>query len=448
MARGDRAPDRGAAVAYLEGLSRFGIRLGLERMAYLLDALGHPERRLRIVHVAGTNGKGSTSAMLAAILQAAGHRTGLYTSPHLVRYEERIRLDGAPIPGDRLAALVARVREIIESGVREGLEHPTEFEAGTAAMYAYFAEAGAEVVVQETGLGGRLDSTNLVAAPLVSVITSIGLDHRQHLGSTLESIAAEKAGIVKRGRPVIIGPQPEQARRVIQERAVAAGAPVLAVGRDVSFTIKDVSQAGTIFDYSGPRWRLRDLRLGLLGRHQAANAACALAALEVIDRWEMPVPETAVRTGLATVRWPGRLEFFAARGGTRVILDVAHNPHAASVLREGLQELFPGRPCAFVVGLFSDKDVRGFLAELAPAASCLVATSTRGARTLSAEHLLAIAKDMQAGGMIPEHVKLLAGRSLDEALIAGAEAAGPQGLLCVTGSFSVVGPARRRLLPD
>lgn len=448
MDREDRAPDRDRAVAYLEGLSRFGIRLGLERMAFLLDALGHPERRLRVVHVAGTNGKGSTCAMLAAVLQAAGYRTGLYTSPHLVRYEERIRLNGAPIPGERLAALVARLREIVAEAVRAGLEHPTEFEVGTAAMYAYFAEAGAEVVVQETGLGGRFDATNLVAAPLVSVITPIGLDHWQYLGSDLQSIAAEKAGIIKFGCPVVVGPQPERARRVIGERASACGAPVIAVGQDVSCRIKDLSQAGAIIDYSGSRWRLRDLHLGLPGRYQVANAACALAALEVIDGGEMPVPERAVRTGLSTVRWPGRLESFLARGEIRVILDVAHNPQAASALREGLQELFPGRLCAFVLGLFSDKDVRGFLAKLAPVASCLVTTSTPGARMLPADHLLGIAKEMQEGGIIPKHVNLRACPTLDEALIAGAEAVGPQGLLCVTGSFSVVGPARRQLLPD
>lgn len=436
--------DRDAAVAYLEGLSRFGIRLGLERMAFLLDALGHPERRLRIVHVAGTNGKGSTCAMLAAILQAAGYRTGLYTSPHLVRYEERIRLDGAPIPGDRLAALVARLRDIVEAGVREGRGHPTEFEMGTAAMYAYFAEAGAEVVVQETGLGGRFDATNVVAAPLVCVITSIGLDHRDRLGDTLAAIAAEKAGILKPGVPVVTAPQASEAAAVLANAAAGAGSRLVRVGAEACEGVEvcawgvEVSAEATRFDYRGLAADLPGLRLGLLGRHQAENAACALAAVELLRERGLEVPEGAVRAGLAYARWPARLEVLAPR--PLVVLDGAHNPEGAAALRRALGELWPRRPFVLVAGVLADKDAGGIVAELAAAAVRAVATRPPSPRALPPE---ALARRLEAAGC-PAEVQPDPAAAVARALAL----AGPEGAVCVAGSLYLAGEVRRLFAPN
>lgn len=444
MDRVDRALDRDGAVAYLEGLSRFGIRLGLERMAFLLDALGHPERRLRILHVAGTNGKGSTCAMLTAILQAAGYRTGLYTSPHLVRYEERIRLDGAPIPGGRLAALIDRLKGIIDRAVREGLEHPTEFEVGTAAMYAYFAEAGAEVVVQETGLGGRFDATNLVAAPLVSVITPIGLDHRDRLGDTPAAIAAEKAGIIKAGVPVVSAPQPPEAAAVLAEAAARAGSRLVRVGAEscegaeVCVRGVEASAEATRLDYRGLAADLPGLRLGLLGRHQAANAACALAAAELLRERGLDLPEAALRAGLAAARWPARLEVLARR--PLLVLDGAHNPDGAAALRRALGELWPRRRFILIAGVLADKDVGGIVAELAAAAVRAVATRPPSPRALPPEDL---ARRLEAAGC-PAEVQPDPAAAVARALAL----AGPEGAVCAAGSLYLAGEVRRLFASD
>ncbi len=429
--------DRDQAVAYLESLTRFGIRLGLERMHYLLEALGHPERRLRVVHVAGTNGKGSTCAILDSILRAAGYRAGLYTSPHLVRYEERIRLGGAPIPGGRLAELVACVREVVERAAAEGREPPTEFEAGTAIMYAYFAEEGAEVVVQETGLGGRLDATNVVPAPLVCVLTAIGMDHRDRLGDTLAAIAAEKAGIVKPGVPVVSAPQEPEAAQVVARAAARAGSRLIRVGHEVAVEGVAVSPEGTRFDYRGLSGWETDLRLGLLGRHQAENAACALAAVEVLRERGLTIPEEAVRAGLARARWPGRLEVLGHR--PLLVLDGAHNPHGAAALRRSLEELWPGRLFVFVLGVLATKDARGIVTALAPLAAGVVATCPDSGRALAPAELARLAEEAGCPALVEPAVPVAVRRALDWA--------GPTGAVCVAGSLYLVGRVRPLFAP-
>lgn len=420
------------ALHYLEGLSRFGIRLGLERMRRLLAALGHPERRLRVIHVAGTNGKGSTSALLAAVLQAAGHRTGLYTSPHLHDYRERIHLDGQPIPPGRLAHLVTGVREIIETGVREGHDPPTEFEAGTAVMYQYFAEEGAEVVVQEAGLGGRLDATNVVERPLVTVVTSIGMDHTDRLGGTLADIAGEKAGIGKPGVPMVSAPQAPAAEAVLAAACESLGSRLIRVGREVSAMPASVTAEGTVFDYRGLGVTYRGLRLGLLGPHQVENAGCALAALEVAARHGLAAGEAAVRAGLAGVRWPGRLEVL--RRSPLVVLDGAHNPGGALALRHALQALWPGTRFVLVLGVLDDKDGEGIVRELAPCAAGLVTTRPDSPRALPPE---ALAGRGEALGLAAA-VEPDPARAVQRALAL----AGEGGAVCVAGSLYLAGSIR------
>lgn len=436
------APNQGdaEAVRYLEGLSRFGVRLGLERMARLLAALGHPERRLRVIHVAGTNGKGSTSALLAAVLQAAGYRTGLYTSPHLLDYRERIRLDGQPIPPGRLAAILSDVREIIDAGAGEGLDPPTEFEAGTAVMYRYFVEEGAEVVVQEAGLGGRLDATNLVPRPLVSVITSIGMDHADRLGGDLEAIAGEKAGIVKPGVPLVAAPQEPEVEAVLASTCARLGSRLIRVGAEVAVTPVAVTAEGSVFDYHGLGVGYRDLRLGLLGPHQVENAGCALAALELAGQQGLTAGEDAVRAGLAAARWPGRLEVL--RRSPLVVLDGAHNPAGARALCRALRALWPGISFVLVLGVLVDKDGEGIVRELAPCAARLIATRPDSPRALPPEVL--------AGR--GEAVGLAAAVEPDppRAVHLALTLAGEGGAVCVAGSLYLAGAIRAFFtrLPD
>lgn len=418
---------------YLEGLGRFGSRLGLERMAYLLEGLGHPERRLRVIHVAGTNGKGSVSAMLTSVLRAAGYRTGLYTSPHLQYYGERIRLDGAAIPPARLDSLVATVKEVADAAAARGLEPPTEFEAGTALMYLYFAEERADLVVQETGLGGRLDATNLVERPLVSVITPVDFDHMDRLGATLADIAREKAGIIKPGAPVVMGPQHPEAAAVIAAVSESAGAPLIRTAEDVQVEPLAVSAEGSRFDYHGLGVSWRRLSLGLPGRHQLANAACALAAIEILRRLDLAVPEQAVREGLARVRWPGRLEL--VQGSPAVVLDGAHNPAGLRALRAALDELFRCRRTTLVFGMLADKDVTGAAAALAGFGGEVVATRPDSPRALDPGELASILKrhGITVFAVEPDPVR---------AVRLALERAGPDDLVVVAGSLYLVGGVR------
>ncbi len=430
--------DFAAALGWLENLSRFGVRLGLERMAYLLEALGHPEEAVPVIHVAGTNGKGSTAAMIAAVLQEAGYRVGLYTSPHLECYTERIRLDGRPIPPERFAALVEEIQPIVAAGVASGLEHPTEFEVGTAIMYRYFAAVGADVIVQETGLGGRLDSTNLVRRPLVAVITPVDLDHTDRLGPTVADIAREKAGILKPGRPAVLAPQAPEVRALLGEAASRLGCPLTIVGEDVRYRTRSIALGGGVMDYHGRAWQYEALRVGLSGVHQLGNAACALAALEVVEAQGFHVPEEAVRRGLASVRWPGRLE--VVRTAPLVILDGAHNPAGARSLRAALEEFLPGRRLVLVCGMLADKDAAGALAEMAAPAAEVVATRPDSPRALPPAELARLVPGADTGAC-PVHVIA----DPLEAVALAMRRAGPRGAVCVAGSLYLVGLVRAHL---
>lgn len=416
---------------WLETLQRFGEKPGLERIRFLLDALGNPERSFPTVHVAGTNGKGSTSAMLAAMLRAAGRRVGLFTSPHLVDYNERIAVDGRPVDDLSLDAALAKLGPVVEAAAKSAVGQPTEFEVATAAAMVCFAEADVDVAVVEVGLGGRLDSTNVVH-PVVSVITPIGLDHTNRLGGTLADIAAEKAGIIRPQVPVVCGPQPEEAFQVIAEAAAAAGAPLVAAGRDYDFTLVAADRDGTVFDVRYRDRRLRGLRTALLGPHQAVNGAMAAAAGLTLG-----LPEAAIRKGLETVVWPGRMELLARR--PFVLLDGAHNAEGAQALAAALSVVFPDRRPVFVMGILREKPVERMLQALLPLGRAVVFTVPRSSRTppMPPEELARL-----AGGLIDEvATELDAGRAMERAW----ELAGPEGLVCVCGSLYLVGEVRRLL---
>lgn len=408
-----------ARLLALRGGEVQGMRPGLERIHALLEALGHPEDRFRIAQVGGTNGKGSIAAMLAAMLEAGGRRTGLYTSPHLVSFRERIRVDGACIPPEdvvdgveALGTLVARLDCAM-------------FEAATALALDHFAQSGVEVAVLEVGLGGRFDATT-VGRPEVVALGPIDRDHEALLGSRIETIAWEKAGIVRSGVAVTARQHPAAAE-VLAREAARAGVPLLREGAELAVAVRESTLAGHRLDVSGPGWRMEDLRCPLLGLYQPSNALLAAAAARALG-----VDEGAIRSGLARARWPGR--FQVLEGDPPLVLDGAHNPAGAAALAASIRHYFPGRRVTLVVGAMADKDTRGILEALVPLAERLVLTAVDHPRAASPESLLE--KVPARGAGIREGVTLT--RTVDDA-IRLARQAGEARPVVVAGSLYVVG---------
>ena len=403
-----------ARILALRGGERAGMRPGLERIEAMLDAIGRPEQAFTIVQVGGTNGKGSISAMLAAILQAAGRRVGLYTSPHLAHYRERIRVDGRSISEsdfvdgvDALGTLITRL-------------DLTVFEAGTALALDHFCRERVDVAVLEVGLGGRLDATT-VGKPRVVVLGPIDYDHQHELGDTLTLIATEKAAIIRSGVAFSARQHPE-AEAVITRRAAEAGVPLSLEERDLRVTPLDFTLEAQRLHLEGPDWRIPDVACGLLGVYQPGNALLAAAAAR-----ELGAAEGAIRAGLRGVRWPGRFQIF--RRDPLVVLDGAHNPAGARALAASLRAYFPGRPVTFVIGVLADKDAGGILAALRPLAARVILTASANPRAAAPEALRAL---------LPAGARVDTARSPQDAL-AMAIAEDPHGIVCVAGSLSLIG---------
>jgi dihydrofolate synthase/folylpolyglutamate synthase len=359
----------------------------LERMFELMATLGNPQDSYPILHVAGTKGKGSVAAMAASALHAAGYRAGLYISPHLQDFCERIQVNGEPIPHSDLAALVEEIKPAVAR-----LPFITTFELTTALGFLYFAQRGVDAAVIEVGLGGRLDATNIVT-PRVSVITSLSYDHMAVLGNTLTQIAGEKAGIIKEGVPVVSSPQKDEALAVIQKVAAERNAPLTLVGREVTFEAGEHSLDGqclTIVNHKSKIVNPVILRIPLLGAFQVVNAATAYAALKASG---LSVPDAAIQKGFAEVEWPARFEVL--RREPPVILDSAHNVDSAQKLRQTLDDYFPTRPVILIFGASEDKNVLGMFAEWKPRLNCILATKADHPRALEPEQLLGLAQ--QAG---------------------------------------------------
>ncbi len=361
------------------------IKLGLDVERALLAELGNPQNAFLSIHVAGTNGKGSTCAILDSILRAAGYRVGLYTSPHLRRFGERIRVQGEAIPDEALSALLDEVETAAARVRAQGRRDATFFEFTTAAALAHFRNRGVQIAVLETGMGGRLDATNVVE-PAVCLITSIGLDHEAYLGRSIEAIAREKAGIIKPGRPVVLGELPPPAAAVMTDTARAnASEPVRAAER---CAVSRISQ-----DWRGQELRVEldgaapgVLRCPLLGRHQLGNVAMALAGLQVFSRETgLPVSAQALRTGLAAVQWPARAQVL--RRDPPVLVDGAHNPDAMSALRRTVDELRGPMPVGLVASFLADKDAAGCLRAMAPAVRRCWLVPRTGERAMDAASL-------------------------------------------------------------
>jgi dihydrofolate synthase/folylpolyglutamate synthase len=373
---------------YLGHLQHFGIKLGLENIATLCAALGDPQDRFPSIHVAGTNGKGSVSAMLAGIMKEHGFRTGLYTSPHLARVEERIRVDGASITPLRFRGMLERLKATIDGLMAGGrlAYHPTYFEVLTALAFLQFAERKVDIAVLEVGMGGRFDATNVVR-PLVSVITTIAKDHEKHLGSSLRKIAFEKAGIIKPGVPVVCGVRCGDALREIRRVARERGAPIVeAFGPGRTLEVRPV-RGGYRFVYSGERGRYA-FSPALAGRHQGTNAAVAIATAEVLARTWKPLEKAMIVRTIGQTRWEGRLETVSRR--PLVVLDGAHNVEGAEALAAHIRETV-GKPVVLIFAAMQDKDIRAMTRILFPLCETLILTRVPYKRSATPEELAAAA---------------------------------------------------------
>ena len=410
------------ALAYINGVEFFGSKPGLERIGALLEKLGDPQKKLRFVHIAGTNGKGSCAAMTASILKAAKYKTGLYTSPYLYRFNERMQIGGKQIPDDTLAEIVTRVKPAAEAMD----DHPTEFELMTAAAMLWFAEEKCDVVVLEVGLGGRFDATNIIDAPEAAVIMNIGLDHTAVLGDTVEQIAFEKAGILKPGTEAVLFEQPKNVTAVIRARCEELGVPL---------HIADFSQIHSEFDslygqsftYKGEAYALP-----LLGSHQLKNAATVLELVEVLRRKGWNLEQSDVEHGLYAVSWPGRFELLSDE--PLFVVDGGHNPQCAQTVAENLLHYFPDKRRILLLGILKDKDYGGLTDILDPVADEYICITPGSFRALPAEelaeHLKRYGKPVTVCGDIRDGVTAALERSDDDSVV------------CAVGSLYSVGEIR------
>jgi len=416
-----------ALLARLEGL---GIKLGLERTRSLLAALGDPQFQIPCVLVAGTNGKGSVSALLASIAKAAGYKVGLYTSPHLETVEERLRIDGRAIPPERLSPLL---ESLLETAQRVEGTSPTYFEILTLAAFQWFSEEEVDLAVIEVGLGGRLDATNL-CEPILSLITSIGFDHQEYLGDTLDSIAREKAGILRLNRPALAWIEEEEPAQAVRNEAEAKGAELHFAQDEVK--VESEESRG----WKGARYELLtnkeeyELEVALLGKHQANNLGLAVRAAEVLAELGFAkIDKAAIEGGAARCRWPGRLEVVELGDGRRVVLDAAHNGAGAATLDQFLKGV--GETATILFGVLADKDVDEMLRHLVPHAEAFVVTTPPNPRALDPEE---VAKRIRAAGgaEIPIETEPEPGKALDAALARGS------GLTVACGSIYLLGEIR------
>ncbi|MCI8303995.1 MAG: bifunctional folylpolyglutamate synthase/dihydrofolate synthase [Lawsonibacter sp.] len=403
-----------------------GRKPGLSRTLELLERVGNPHNKLKYVHITGTNGKGSTAAMIASVLARAGYTTGLCTSPHLWRFHERFQVNGEPIPDETLGRIAERV---IQAG--KGMEDPaTEFELMTAVGMLYFLEAGCDLVVLEVGLGGRLDSTNVIPAPEAAVIVNIGLEHTAELGNTRALIAQEKAGIIKPGCEAVLYRQSREVEEVVEEACREQGVPLTFTAPE-ELQVQSAGLEGQVFTYRkrGP------YHISLLGEHQRYNALTALETLWALRRKGWNIPEEAVVEGLERTVWPARLEL--ARRSPDVILDGGHNPQCMEALARALKELYPGKRLIFLTGVLADKDYPTMVGEMLPLAKEFYTITPDSDRAMSAGEL---AEYLEGRG-----AKAVPCPTTREGVERSLAAAGPQDVVCACGSLYMIGEVRHLL---
>ena len=367
--------DYRAALEYINGVSWLGSKPGLERIRVLLTGLGNPEKKLKFVHVAGTNGKGSICAYLASVLQKAGYKTGLFTSPYIARFNERMKINGREIGNAELADIVEQVKPVAEAME----DHPTEFEMMTAAALLWFEQRGCDIVVLEVGLGGRLDATNVIPCPECAVIANIGLDHTAVLGNTLEEIAAEKAGIIKEGASVVMYQQQSETMRTVRDICDERGAELTVPDFD-DIAVEFDTREGQVFTYKGEPYAI-----ALLGEHQLYNAVCAIEAVEILRRRGWEIEHDALEAGLYATSWPARFEI--VEDSPWFVVDGGHNPQCALALSDALKRYFPDEKRVLLLGVLKDKDYNGIIEILAPLFDAFVTVTPNSERALDAADL-------------------------------------------------------------
>ncbi len=387
------------ALHYIHAVCWKGSIPGLARINALLDKMGHPERSLKFVHVTGTNGKGSTCAMVASVLRQAGYRTGLYTSPYITRFNERIQINGEMIPDEELCAITAEIKPLADST----FEQPTEFEMVTAIAFAWFARRQCDIVVCEVGMGGEFDATNVIGSPEAAVLCSVGLDHTEVLGDTLEKIAATKSGIIKPGCDAVLYRSTPGVEAVVEQRCRDVGAAL----HKVDFTqlhLHSRSLEGQIFDFGD----LKALRLPLLGEHQLHNAAVALTTLAVLQKRGWRISESDIRQGLERVVWPGRFQII--RKEPLFLIDGGHNPQCIQALAQNITDYLPGRPLTVLTGVLRDKDYHCMYRSVAEHAAEFIAVTPDNPRALTAQelagYLASFGKPVSACESVAEGVRL------------------------------------------
>jgi len=415
---------------YLYRLEKFGMIFGLTQVERILNAIGNPHREIQTIHIGGTNGKGSTAAMMHSILQKEGYRVGLYTSPHLIRFTERIKVNGEEIEEGEVAALAEWMRKEVEAA---GISPPfTFFDFTTAMALQYFNQKLVDIAILEVGLGGRLDSTNVVD-PLISIITNIAKDHEAYLGKTILKIAKEKAGIIKKGRPLITAATQRQVLHLFSKVCQEKGSPYFRIGKEFHYARGENGD----LDYEGINRKLWGIHLNLKGFHQVINAATALGAMEVLEELGYRVSTEAMVDGLREVDWPGRLEMVSS--SPRVILDGAHNPAGVLALKEASKKEFQYQRLILLIGIIKDKDIQSMLHHLAPMADTIILTQPHTERSAPPSSLK---KALGQNGKKAEIAE-----DLQEAIERGLSLTQEEDLLCITGSLYTVGEARAYFYP-
>jgi dihydrofolate synthase/folylpolyglutamate synthase len=432
------------AVDWITGLASFGMKPGLKRMELLMEKLDHPERRLRFIHVAGTNGKGSTCAFLASVLRRCGYDVGMFTSPYLISYADRIQYNDSPIPEETLLRLANQVKPLVDEIAATELGSPTMFEVSTTLALLYFAKVVfPDYVVWETGLGGRLDSTNIVT-PVVSVITNIGHDHMDVLGDTLPKVAAEKAGIIKAGVPVITAIEQPECLEVVERAAADKKASLYVLGRQFRFTPGPSQLDDQSLDFEGPFRTIPDVRVSLNGAHQLKNAAVALMTLEVLRQYyALIVEDEDLYAGFRRARWPGRLELVSQE--PRILLDGAHNPEGAETLAAALQSgTYRYNRLHFMMGMLASKNHTGYLSHILPLVDTLILTEPDFHKKGDASRLAELARELLAG--MNRRAEVIVEPDWKRALSILQQTTGRDDLAVVSGTLYLVSDVRSWLL--
>ncbi|CCQ98561.1 FolC bifunctional protein [[Clostridium] ultunense Esp] len=425
------------ALNYINDKNKFGSRLGLDVIGKLLDLLGNPHLNMKYIHVAGTNGKGSTSAHIASILKEAGYRVGLFTSPYLERFNERISINGQDIPNERLAKITEKVKEKVEIMLQEGYEHPTTFEIVTTVAFVYFKEENVDFTVLEVGLGGRADSTNVIEDSYVSVITTLDYDHTDVLGDTLGKIAYEKAGIIKENGLVISYPQEEEAFKVIEEVAMEKKAKLILCPME-KVEIIHLGQKGGVFNFQYGDKIYKDMEISLIGEHQVYNATLALMTILILrDKGLIQVTGEQIRKGLKNTKWPGRLEIL--KTNPTFLIDGAHNLQGAKTLAESIKR-FKYNRLILGIAILKDKDVGHIVETIVPLADKIVITEVNMPRKMEAEALEKIINKYNKNIYIEKDIK----KAIDKSF----ELAKDEDLIVFGGSLYLIGDVRKILLKN